>query len=52
MAKEEVVDVSELDLVVENADKIDAIKELLIEKKIITKEEFKKKFKELSQDFN
>ena len=47
MAKEEVVDVSELDLVVENADRIDAIMELLIEKKIITKEEFEKKFNEI-----
>lgn len=43
-------EVTELDLIYESHDKVDALIELLIEKNIITKEEYEKKLEEYVQN--
>ena len=49
MAKEELIDITEMDLVVENAERIDALIELLIEKKIISKKDYEEKLEKISK---
>jgi hypothetical protein len=50
MTNEDMDDVSELDLIFETNDRLDALIELMIEKKVITEDEYNKKVMEIIEE--
>jgi len=48
MAKEEIINLDGMDLTIENAERVDALIDLLIEKKIISEREYENKLEQNS----